>query len=90
MTEEGVGKIELRSVELDSYRSRALNRAYEDRGAIVCLRFLMGDGRIDYRSKKEGGLGSDNEVVNSGERQFVWKTVQDLATETSGKPNCNM
>ncbi|OAP60122.1 hypothetical protein AYL99_05124 [Fonsecaea erecta] len=55
MTAAGAGHVELRSVDLDSFRKRALMRQYEDRGPIVCLRFIMGDGRADYRPKDEGG-----------------------------------
>jgi hypothetical protein len=87
MSAAGAGDVELKTVELDSYRDKALSRQYEDRGAIVCLRFVMGDGRVDYRPKEEGGLGNDNEVVNPGQSQFVWKTVGDLARETNGRPN---
>ncbi|ETI22626.1 hypothetical protein G647_06702 [Cladophialophora carrionii CBS 160.54] len=81
------GDIDLKTVELDTYRDKALSRKYGDRGAIVCLRFVMGDGRVDYRPKDEGGLGNDNEVVNPGQQHFVWKTVRDLARETGGRPN---
>jgi hypothetical protein len=87
MSAAGSGDVELKTVELDSYRDKALGRQYEDRGAIVCLRFVMGDGRVDYRPKEEGGLGNDNELVNPGQSQFVWKTVGDLARETNGRPN---
>ena len=87
MVAAGSGDIELKTVELERYRNKALSREYEDRGAIVCLRFLMGDGRVDYRPKEEGGLGNDNELVNPGQNQFVWKTVRDLAIEATGRPN---
>ncbi len=87
MTAAGAGNIELKSVELDSFREKALNREYEDRGAVVCLRFVMGDGRGDYRPNDEGGLGNDNELVNPG--YFAWKTVHDLAVETGGQPNAD-
>ncbi|KAJ9609508.1 hypothetical protein H2200_005835 [Cladophialophora chaetospira] len=87
MTAAGAGDIEIKSVELEGYRDKALGREYQDRGAIVCLQFLMGDGRIDYRPKDEGGLGNDNDVVNPGQKNFSWKTVQGLAHETRGRPN---
>lgn len=41
------------------------------------LRFLMGDGSIDYRSKQDGGLGNDNDVVNPDQKRFKWLTWQD-------------
>jgi hypothetical protein len=87
MSSAGAGKIELKSLELESYREKALSREYEDRGAILCLRFIMGDGRGDYRPKAEGGLGNDNEIVNPEQKQFVWKTMKNLASETKGRPN---
>ncbi|EXJ68869.1 uncharacterized protein A1O5_07801 [Cladophialophora psammophila CBS 110553] len=89
MTAAGAGDIDLKSVELEGFRRRALGRQYEDRGPIVCLRFIMGDGRADYRLKDAGGLGNDNHVVNPGQKHFVWKTIQDLAIETNGRPNGN-
>jgi len=89
MQQAGAGDIELKTVELENYRDKALARDYEDRGAIVCLRFVMGDGRDDYKPKDEGGLGNDNEVVNPGQERFVWKTVKDLAVETKGRPNAD-
>ncbi len=89
MTEAGAREIELKTVELEPFRRRALGRQYEDRGPIVCLRFLMGDGRIDYRSTQEGGLGNDNELVNPGQTSFVWKTIRDLAVKTKGRPNAD-
>ncbi|EXJ58398.1 hypothetical protein A1O7_05823 [Cladophialophora yegresii CBS 114405] len=90
MSAAGSGDIDLKTVELDTYRDKALSRKYEDRGAIVYLRFLMGDGRVDYRPKDEGGLGNDNEVVNPWEQQFVWKTVRDLAHQSGGRPNSDV
>jgi len=83
----GAGTIELRSVELEGFRSRALGRPYNERDAIVCLRFLMGDGRLDYRLQEEGGLGNDNEKVNPNQRYFEWKTMDQFAQETRGRPN---
>ncbi|KIY00745.1 uncharacterized protein Z520_03410 [Fonsecaea multimorphosa CBS 102226] len=87
MTAAGAGDIELKSVDLDTFRERALQRQYEDRGPIVCLRFIMGDGRADYRPIDEGGLGNDNHVVNPDQKYFRWKTMNDLAIETRGRPN---
>lgn len=87
MSVAGAGDIELKSVDLDDYRNKALARPYGDRGAVECLRFLMGDGRIDYRPESEGGLGNGNEVVNPGQKTFSWITVQDVALESKGRPN---
>jgi hypothetical protein len=87
MSEAGAGDIELKSVDLHSFRDKALAREYEDRSALVFLRFLMGDGRIDYRKQEDGGLGNDNDVVNAGQGKFAWKTVRNLAVETGGKPH---
>lgn len=47
------------------------------------LRFLMGDGAIDYSSS---GRGNQDDVVNPEERDWRWKTVTDLARETNGRP----
>ena len=90
MTAAGAGEIELKTVELDSYRDKVLSREYKNRDAVVCLRFVMGDGRDDYRPESEGGHGNDNEVVNPGQKYFAWKTVKDLANETSGRPNSDL
>ena len=89
MTAAGAGEIDLRSVELQNFKDKALGRAYQDRSAIVCLRFIMGDRRGDYRPMNEGGQGNDNENVNPGQKNFVWKTVEQLATETKGRPNAD-
>lgn len=89
MERAGAGAIELRSVELERFKSKALGRPYNERDAVVCLRFLMGDGRVDYRQQNEGGLGNDNEVVNPGQKYFEWKTMEHLAQETGGRPNAN-
>lgn len=89
MERAGAGAIELRSVELERFKDKALGRPYDERDAIVCVRFLMGDGRIDYRQESEGGLGNDNDIVNPGQKYFEWKTMDHLARETRGRPNAN-
>lgn len=50
--------------------------------SLKYLRFLMGDGSIDYRNKQDGGLGNDNEVVNPGEKYFKWMTWQEQLKES--------
>lgn len=87
MSVAGAEDIELQGVDLEEYKNKALGRPYEDRDAVECLRFLMGDGRIDYRLENQGGLGNDNEVVNPRQKGFSWKTVQDVALESKGRPN---
>lgn len=89
MGRAGAGAIELRSVELERFKTKALSRPYDERDAIVCVRFLMADGRLDYRQQNEGGLGNDNEIVNPGQKYFEWKTMDHLARETRGRPNVN-
>ncbi|KPI43229.1 uncharacterized protein AB675_7163 [Cyphellophora attinorum] len=89
MGKAGAENVELRSVDLQEFRERALARKYEDRDAVECLRFIMGDGRDDYRDVKEGGLGNDNVMVNGDERVFKWKTLEDLAVESQGRPNAD-
>jgi hypothetical protein len=89
MGRAGAGDVELRSVDLQEFRGKALGRKYEDRDAVECLRFVMGDGRDDYRDVKEGGLGNDNVMVNGDERVFKWKTLEKLGVESKGKPNAD-
>ncbi|KEF52981.1 uncharacterized protein A1O9_10888 [Exophiala aquamarina CBS 119918] len=90
MEEAGAGTIELRSVELEGFRNKALGRPYNERDAIVFLRFLMGDGGINYRHKDEGGLGNDNETINPNQKYFKWKTMEQFARETGGQPNAKV
>ncbi|KAK5059970.1 hypothetical protein LTR84_009853 [Exophiala bonariae] len=89
MEEAGAGTIELRSADLDRFKIKALARPYAQRDAVVFLRFLMADGRIDLRPEHEGGMGNDNELVNPGQKHFRWKTIDDLARDTRGRPNAD-
>lgn len=90
MERAGAGTIDLRSADLDRFKTKALARPHAQRDAIVFLRFLMTDGRIDLRPETEGGMGNDNEFVNPGQRHFKWKTMDDLARETRGRPNADV
>jgi len=55
--------------------------AQKSTDSLKYLRFLMGDGSIDYRRKEDGGLGNDNDLVNPQEKFFKWKTWQSQLNE---------
>jgi hypothetical protein len=67
------------SVDGPSFKRNTLES--EDQNPYPYLRFLMGDGSIDYRAKSRGGLGNDNELINPKETKFQWKTLLDLLYE---------
>lgn len=83
MEKAGAGPIEVTELDLQEYKKKVLS---DPKGAnpAVCLRFLMGERKIEHT---KDGLGDDDEFVNPGERNWKWKTVEDLAKETKGKPN---
>ena len=83
MKKEGAGEVEVKEIDGPAYEKKILaltNTLSPEKH----LRFLLGKGAIDYSN--ETGTKNDNEVVNSGERDWKWKTMADYARETNGKP----
>ncbi|KAB8272410.1 hypothetical protein BDV30DRAFT_249513 [Aspergillus minisclerotigenes] len=81
MEKEGGGPIEVTEVALGEYKERVTKVVGSDPAPY--LRFLIGEGKINHSS---AGLGCDNEVVNPGERVWKWKSLEQLARETQGRP----
>lgn len=75
---------EITELELGEYKRKVVQEGTKDPSKY--LRFLMGEGKIEH--SKEGGrlLGCDNEVVNPSETNWKWKTVEDYARDTKGRP----
>ena len=48
-----------------------------------CLRFLMGEGKINHSAN---AMGCDNELVNQNESRWKWKTLAEEAKATGGRP----
>jgi hypothetical protein len=76
--------ISVTTVDESEYKRKTLESGAQNPAPY--LRFLMGNGSIDHRSKAEGGIGNDNELVNPGERRWKWKSMEDYAAETKGRP----
>lgn len=72
--------ISVTSVDGLSFKRKTLESG--DQNPYPFLRFLMGDGSVDYRAEAAGGLGNDNELVNPGGAKFRWKTMQDFVNES--------
>ncbi|KAE8167566.1 hypothetical protein BDV40DRAFT_312775 [Aspergillus tamarii] len=81
MEREGGGPIEVTEVALGEYKDKVTKVVGSDPASY--LRFLIGEGKINH---SPAGLGCDNEVVNSGERVWKWKSLGELARETRGRP----
>lgn len=82
--DEACGKkngIEVTSVPLAEYKADVF--ANPRPTPEKYLRFLMAEGLIDHTEK---GLGNDNALVEGAGGFGGWKTLQDLARETGGKP----
>lgn len=82
MEQAGAGGIRVKEVDIQEYKSGAMNFTTSTDPAMF-LRFLMGERKIQHT---EEGVGNDNESVNPGEKVWKWKTVEDLAKETKGRP----
>lgn len=81
MGKAGAGDIEVTSIDYDEYRKKTI-----EEGSLYpakYLRFLMGDGRLDH---SDTGLGNKNELVNPGGKSWKWKTMEEFAKETGGRP----
>lgn len=81
MSEAGGREISVGEIDGKAYREDVLRQ--ETTSPEKHLRFLMGDGSIDYSSS---GRGNQNELVNPEEKDWTWKSVKDLAKETNGTP----
>ncbi len=83
-------EIRTTSVPLPEYKQNIIEKNRTDQLRLSAtydyLRFLIGDGSIDYRNKSAGGLGNDNELMNPRQTKFKWKTMQQFASETNGRP----
>ncbi|KAB8258568.1 hypothetical protein BDV32DRAFT_159864 [Aspergillus pseudonomiae] len=81
MEREGGGPIEVTQAALGEYKERVTSVVGSDPAAY--LRFLMGEGKINH---SPAGLGCDNDLVNPEERVWKWKSLEELARETRGRP----
>lgn len=86
MTAAGGGKIEINELDLKEFKEKAVTQATSD--PAPCLRFLMGEGKIDHTVP--GGLGNNNAVVNPGENLWKWKSMMELGNATGGRPWSNV
>ena len=73
--------IEVTTVALESYKAEVIAdpRPTPER----YLRFLMGEGRIDHT---KDAMGNDNALIENADGLEGWRSMKDLAAETSGKP----
>ena len=81
MENAGSSPIQIKEIDIDTFKRKAVAEGTQD--PAKCLRFLMGEGKIDHT---KSGLGNDNEVVNPTQRNWHWKTVAQYAEETNGRP----
>ena len=81
MENAGSSPIQIKEIDLDDFKKKAVAEGTQD--PAKCLRFLMGEGKIDHTMS---GLGNDNELVNPDQQNWTWKTVAQYAKETSGRP----
>ena len=81
MEHAGSSPIQIKEIDLDDFKQKAVAEGTQD--PAKCLRFLMGEGKIDHTMS---GLGNDNELVNPSQRNWQWKTVAQYAKETGGRP----
>jgi hypothetical protein len=82
-TMESVGKssIQTKELNLQEYKKETVAEGTSDPSKY--LRFLMGENKINHTGS---GQGNDNELVNPGERHWKWKTMEEYAEETGGRP----
>lgn len=77
MTAVSGDKIEIKEIDLDSFKKETTKKTEGDPAAFI--RFVMGEGKMDFTE-------NTNELINPGEKEWKWKTVQDYAKEVGGKP----
>lgn len=85
--EEAAGdgqKIEVTGLDTDAFKQHAF--ANPGDSPAVFIRFLMGNGKLDFSEK---GLGNNNELINPGQKLWKWRTVKDYAAEVKGRPFCD-
>lgn len=81
MERHGAGPIEVCSAPLNTYKAKTLD---QNTSHLECyIRFVMGEGKLD---QSVGAIGNDNDLVNPGQKLWKWKTIEDVAKETGGKP----
>ncbi|KMQ81461.1 hypothetical protein RF55_26251, partial [Lasius niger] len=81
MQDNGAGHIDMSSVPLDEYKARVLSKPSPTPERY--LRFLMAEGKIDHSVQ---GLGNQNNLVSGAGRVAAFRSLEDLAKETGGKP----
>ena len=81
MSEQSGADIKVVEKNLQAYRETQLASPRPDPSG--CLRFLMGEGKIDHSSS---GLHNQNELVNPRESKWHWKTLRGEARVTDGQP----
>ena len=69
----------METVDAAEYRRKPMESGPKDPADY--LRFLIGNGSIDHRSKAEGGIGDDNELANLGGTRWKWKPMADCAAQ---------
>jgi hypothetical protein len=78
MTSVSGNKIDLKEVDLESYKKKTTESATGGDPAGF-IKFVMGEGKLDFSENQ-------NQVVNPGEKLWKWKTVQEYAKDVGGKP----
>jgi len=81
MEKAGAGEIKIEVKDQEQYKEILQHKESKDPARHLML--LMGASRINHT---EDGLGTSNDLVNPGERMWKWKTIEDYAKETKGKP----
>jgi hypothetical protein len=57
-------EISVKTIDAAEYRRKTMESGARDPAGY--LRFPVGNGSVDHRSKQGGGIGNDNEMVNLG------------------------
>ncbi|OQE20705.1 hypothetical protein PENFLA_c016G03281 [Penicillium flavigenum] len=81
MESAGAGRIDIDCLSYEKYKKE--NTAGPSSWPESHVWFLMGDGGVAHTA---AFLGNDNGLVSPGQQLWRWKTVEDLAEETSGQP----
>jgi hypothetical protein len=77
-------EISVKTIDAAECRRKTMESGARDPAGY--LRVLIGNGSIDHRSKAEGGIGDNNELVNPDGTRWKWKSMADYAAETHGRP----
>jgi hypothetical protein len=81
MRDHGAGQIQVSTIDLAPYKQQVLESP--SNALERYLRFLMGEGKIDYST---AGVGNSNNIVNKHEAMWKWRSMEDLAREQGGRP----